>query len=114
MMIKNPIEQILKILIFHRFLVRESLKIPCTEQKLPKMAQKLEIFVFTKSLLLRQIGKRPNPPSGPVQIWIFFKVYDLYFRIGLCNSAKKVDNQVILASKVGGGIPQVWTPPMFS
>ena len=50
MMIKNPIEQILKILIFHRFLVRESLKIPCTEPKLPKMAQKLEICVFTKSL----------------------------------------------------------------
>ena len=49
-MIKNPIEQIMKILIFHRFLVRESLKIPRTEPKLPKMAQKLEIFVFTKSL----------------------------------------------------------------
>ena len=50
MMIKNPIEQILKILIFRQFLVRESLKIPCTEPKSPKMAQKLEICVFTKSL----------------------------------------------------------------
>ena len=49
MMIKNPIEQILKILIFRRFLVRESLKIPCTEPNLPKMAQKLEIFVFTNA-----------------------------------------------------------------
>ena len=50
MMFKNPIEPFLKILIFRRFLVRESLKIPRTEPKLPKMAQKLEIFVFTKSL----------------------------------------------------------------
>ena len=50
MMFKNPIEQILKILNFRRFLVRESLKIPCILPKLPKMAQKLEICVFTKSL----------------------------------------------------------------
>ena len=33
--------------------------------------------------------------------------------IGLCNSDKNVDNQVILAAEVGGGFPQLWISLCF-